>query len=667
MQTRFANAYRIPLAVLASSALAVGQLTERVSVATGGAQANDSSGGYFVAISANGRFVAFRSSASNLCIGDSNGYEDIFVRDRQSLTTERVSVGPGGVETNYDCWGASISADGRFVAFFSFATNLVAGDTNGACDVFVRDRQSGTTERASVATGGTESDGGGRSPAISADGRFVAFESYATNLVAGDTNNFSDIFVRDRQSGTTERVSVDSGGAEANHDSFEPSISADGRFVAFRSLAVNLVAGDSNGTWDIFVHDRLSGTTERVSVDSSGNQSNNFSWHPSISADGQLVAFMSGASSLVTADTNGFQDIFVHDRQTGMTERASVGSTGTQADGQCDIPSISADGRFVAFQSDASNLGGGSTNGTGDVFVHDRQSGTTVCVSVDSNGVDGNSESRGPSTSADGRLVAFMSVASNLVGGDTNAVPDVFVRDSGVSDCNGNGIPDDLDIQSGSSTDCDGNGAPDECDLASGSASDCNTNTLLDSCEIAANPSLDLDDDGMIDRCQQAGTPYCFGDGSGHICPCDPGQAGTLGHGCANSSGDGAILSASGACRVTGDSLQLHIANMPNPSSVLFFQGTIQQNGGQGSFNGDGLLCVNGTGGSLIRLGAHGAQPGSSDFGAGIGYDPLISVRGTIPAAGGTRYYQAWYRDNSSYCTTAHYNFSNAITINWMP
>src|SRR5258706_128680 len=479
MQTRFANAYRIPLAVLASSALAVGQLTERVSVATGGAQANDSSGGYFVAISANGRFVAFRSSASNLCIGDSNGYEDIFVRDRQSLTTERVSVGPGGVETNYDCWGASISADGRFVAFFSFATNLVAGD--------------------------------------------------------------------------------------------------------------------SNGTWDIFVHDRLSGTTERVSVDSSGNQSNNFSWHPSISADGQLVAFMSGASSLVTADTNGFQDIFVHDRQTGMTERASVGSTGTQADGQCDIPSISADGRFVAFQIDASNLDGGSTNSTGDVFVHDRQSGTTVCVSVDSNGVDGNSESRGPSTSADGRLVAFMSVASNLVGGDTNAVPDVFVRDSGVSDCNGNGIPDDLDIQSGSSTDCDGNGAPDECDLASGSASDCNRNTLLDSCEIAANPSLDLDDDGMIDRCQQAGTPYCFGDGSGHICPCDPGQAGTLGHGCANSSGDGAILSASGACRVTGDSLQLHIANMPNPSSVLFFQGTIQQNGGQGSFNGDGLLCVNGT------------------------------------------------------------------------
>jgi hypothetical protein len=234
-------------------------------------------------------------------------------------------------------------------------------------------------------------------------------------------------------------------------------------------------------------------------------------------------------------------------------------------------------------------------------------------------------------------------------------------------DCNNNGVDDSIDVQVGTSQDCNGNALPDECDLSFGYENDCNGNGIPDACDIASNPSLDLDHNGALDACQNPGTPYCFGDGSGHACPCDPGQIGSPGHGCANATGEGAILSATGSVSVTGDSLQLHIANMPNPSSVLFIQGNVQQGSGQGSFNGDGLLCVNGTPGNLIRLGVHGGQPGRSDYGYGVGNDPLISVRGAIPAIGGTRYYQAWYRDNAAFCTTAHYNFSNGVGVTWQP
>jgi len=195
------------------------QTTERVSVDSGGAQGNAESGDYGSRISADGRFVAFESRASNLVAGDANGCPDIFVRDRQSGTTERVSLATGGAEGNGISEFPSISADGRFVAFMSEATNLVAGDTNGCADIFVRDRQSGTTERVSLATGGTEGNNSSYGSSISADGLFVAFDSWASDLVAGDTNGNSDIFVRDRQNGTTERVSLATGGAQGDRDS----------------------------------------------------------------------------------------------------------------------------------------------------------------------------------------------------------------------------------------------------------------------------------------------------------------------------------------------------------------------------------------------------------------------------------------------------------------
>ncbi len=362
----------------------------------------------------------------------------------RAQTTERASVDSGGAQGNNDSGLPSISADGRFVAFWSYASNLVAGDTNGFDDVFVRDRQSGTTERVSVDSGGAQGNDVSHYSSISADGRFVAFQSRASNLVAGDTNGFVDVFVRDRQSGTTERVSLATGGAQGNSDIEDDplSISADGRFVAFTSVASNLVPGDTNLASDVFVHDRQSGTTERASVDSGGAQGNGDSDNQSISADGRFVAFESHASNLVAGDTNGFRDAFVHDRQSGTTERVSVDSGGAQGNDGSDSPSLSADGRFVAVESDATNRVAGDPNAADDVFVLDRLSGTTERVSVDSGGAQGNDSSERASISDDGRFVAFPSEASNLVAGDTNESSDVFVREHGqppVAFCFGDG------------------------------------------------------------------------------------------------------------------------------------------------------------------------------------------------------------------------------------
>jgi Tol biopolymer transport system component len=411
------------------------QVTQRVSLSSTGAQGNGDTGqfSFVVSNSADGRYVAFMSASSNLVPGDTNVFADAFVRDRWSGTTERVSVDSAGAQGNGVSRFPSISADGRYVAFDSYANNLVPGDTNVANDVFVHDRQSGTTERVSVDSAGAQGGPGGSNlPCISADGRYVAFESYANNLVPGDTNLTGDVFVHDRQSGTTERVSVDSAGLQGADLSVEASISGDGRYVEFRSFAANLVPGDFNGSFDAFVRDRQLGTTERASVDSAGAQGNFGADWSSISADGRYVAFSSFSINFVPGDTNLSWDVFVHDRQSSTTERVSVDSTGVQGNSDSGFGpglSISADGRYVAFYSLATNLVANDTNGFGDVFVRDRQSGTTERVSLDSAGAQGNAYSYSAAISADGRYVAFWSRASNLVPGDTNDLWDVFVRD----------------------------------------------------------------------------------------------------------------------------------------------------------------------------------------------------------------------------------------------
>jgi hypothetical protein len=280
----------------------------------------------------------------------------------------------------------------------------------------------------SVDSGGAQGNGASSDfiypPSISDDGRYVAFDSHATNLVPGDTNGFADVFVRDRSSGTIELVSVDSGGTQGSGLSFAPSMSPDGRYVAFLSYAPNLVPGDMNAVPDVFVRDRSSGTIERVSVGLSGQSGWETSFYtPSISADGRYVAFDWSWCDACR------RDIYVRDRQTGTSELASVASNGVPSWGRCGGASISADGRYVAFWSDSNDLVPGDTNGAADIFVRDRQSGTTERVSLASGGTQGNGQSAFPSVSADGRYVAFWSDATNFVPGDTNIARDVFVRD----------------------------------------------------------------------------------------------------------------------------------------------------------------------------------------------------------------------------------------------
>ena len=401
--------------------------TVRVSVASGGTQADDCSRD--PSISADGRYVAFYSSASNLVAGDTPFSIDVFVHDRETGGTVRVSVASDGAAGDSASSNASISADGRYVAFYSAATNLVDGDTNGWADVFVHDRETGEAERVSVAECGTQGTGRSERTSLSADGRYVAFYSNATDLVAGDMNGFQDIFVYDRQTNAIERVSVASDGTEANDSSDLFSISADGRYVTFDSFATNLVTDDGNLKPDVFVHDRETGETVRVSVASDGTEAKDFSGDPSISAGGRYVAFTSYCDNLVGDDTNLAPDVFVHDRETGETTLVSVASDGTQGDGFSGFSSVSGDGRYVAFYSEATDLVAGDTNLKADVFVHDRETGETVRVSVASDGTEATGSSGDPAISADGRYVAFWSDADDLVAGDTKGVRDAFVHD----------------------------------------------------------------------------------------------------------------------------------------------------------------------------------------------------------------------------------------------
>ena len=349
-----------------------------------------------------------------------------------SQTTERVSVSALGGDSNGASNLPSISSDGRYVAFQSGATDLVPVVTNGFIHIFVHDRQTGTTTQVSLHTNGTEADGPSSDPSISSNGRFVAFESEAGNLVAGDTafpSGFPDIFVHDLQTGDTIWVSEDPLGGEGNGPSFNPSISADGRYVAFESEA-DLVVGDTS-FFDIFVRDLLAGTTTLVSVNWNGDQADDNSYSPSISSDGRYVAFESFATDLMAVGTNGNGHIFVRDLLSGTTTMVSVDSSAIpiQGNGNSYSPAISSDGRYVAFESDSDNLVAGDTNGSTDIFVHDLQTGATTRISVDSSAIpiQGNSDSYSPAISFDGTSVAFVSDADNLVGGDDNGFPDIFL------------------------------------------------------------------------------------------------------------------------------------------------------------------------------------------------------------------------------------------------
>ena len=384
-------------------------------------------------VSADGRFVAFRSSGRNLVGGDTNGVDDVFVRDRVAGVTTRVSVDSNGVEGTGFSSAPSISADGRYVAFVSDASNLVPGDTNRVQDVFVHDRLIGWTSRVSGGLLGAPGNGESLHPAISADGRFVTYDSYAGNLVPGDTNRVQDVFEYDQQTDRTIRVSVDSSSLEGRKASQLPSISADGRYVTFESDAT-LTRSDTNQATDVFSHDRLTGLTDRVSVNAHGDEGQGASNFSTMSADGRYVAYQSAAWNLLPnpGDSNSRIDNFLFDRQTSTVTRLNVLSTGAQdPDGTTPgvRPSISADGRYVAFGSFAWRLVPFDRNNVSDVFVRDRDTATTARASVADNGTEGRGDSGTPSISADGKHVAFQSVATSFAPGTDMWTPNVYMRD----------------------------------------------------------------------------------------------------------------------------------------------------------------------------------------------------------------------------------------------
>lgn len=389
-------------------------------------------------ISADGRFVAFDSFASDLVDTDTDHTGDVFVRDMQTGITKLVSINAAGTDSgNAYSWNPKISADGRFVAFESFANDLVdTNDANNGFDVFVRDLQTDITILVSINTTGTSSGKDLSAGAeISANGRFVAFHSRANDLVDFiDTNNRTDVFVRDLQTGVTELVSVNDAGTDSgNNISLSKVISANGRSVAFVSLATDLVAiDDTNNKEDVYVRDLHMGITELVNVNAAGDDSGNGrSLNPKMSADGQLVTFQSRASDLIDTDTDNEEDVFVRNLQRGITELVSVNAAETSSGNGLSVnPEISANGRFVAFHSFASDLVDTDTNNnTQDVFVRNLQTGFTELVSINIEGTgSGNDRSFNPKISANGRLIAFSSFANDLEETDSNDQIDVFIR-----------------------------------------------------------------------------------------------------------------------------------------------------------------------------------------------------------------------------------------------
>lgn len=323
-------------------------------------------------VSRDGSCVVFQSYASDLVAGDTNNVGDVFVRDLAAGSTTRVSVGPGGVEPDATSTPKAVSANCRYIAFTSSATDLIAGVTIQGMQLYVRDRQTGTTTLESVGYDGNPGDGPTTFASISGDGRWLAFATAATNMVPNDRNGAFDVFLRDRQAGTTVPVSLTPGGALGNGLSVSPFVSDDGSVVAFASRASNLVAGDTNGVADGFVRDLKAGTISRFTLAAGGGQANGDTLDVlGMTPDGRYLLTGGIAANLVKGDTNAQVDAFLYDRATRKTTRASVGPGGAQGNGPLDLDGggLSADGHTVAFDSAAGNLVKGDSNAAEDVFV----------------------------------------------------------------------------------------------------------------------------------------------------------------------------------------------------------------------------------------------------------------------------------------------------------
>lgn len=422
-------------AMLASSSVALAVApgfapgtTTRVSVASDGTPANATTGSQV--ISGDGRYVVFASGATGLVTLSTGGRQQVYRRDRVNGVTELVSLSRTGVATIGQAFAPTVSADGRFVAFLSSGNDLVANDTNGAPDVFVRDMTSGTTVAASTDANGAFVSGGGSlanfpgARAISDDGRYVVFTSTSTALVPDTNNGVAQVYVKDLSTGAVVRASVDATGAAANAASLHATISGDGNVVAFESTSTNLSPLQTSPTLEVYVRDLAAGTTSLGSVSESGAAADQSATVPGLSHDGRYLVFET-PSRLTSADTDFAYDVYLRDLTAGTTTLASPGS-GT---GDSRAPSVSADGSYVAFYSADSTLVSGDVNNVSDVYLWSRLTGQLTLVSLDGSGAQANAGSSFPSVSANAGSVLFSSTASNLVSSPLTSTQQLYVRD----------------------------------------------------------------------------------------------------------------------------------------------------------------------------------------------------------------------------------------------
>lgn len=417
----------------------VSSAIKRISIGADGAVLSGES--HDPVISADGRYLLFKSDASTLVPGDTNGKADIFRKDLVTGAVIRVSTAGDEAEANGVSYNYTISADGRYVLFTSEATNLTGDTTTGTvAQAFVKDLTTGAVTRVSENAAGDEINHGIDAPLLSNDGRYIVFTSWADNLVPGVGGEFfSNVFRKDLTTGVVELVSEAVDGTNPNSLSSVSSVSADGRYVFFESLASNLVAGDTNGTRDLFRKDMTTGAVDRISKAADGTQANGESYQAAYSADGRYVVFTSTATNLVAGDTNGKADIFRKDLKTGAVIRVTTAADGTQGNWESSEAQISADGRYVIFYSYASNLAPGEEPSTRpafpiteDVYRKDLVTGAIVRLTPTING----SREGGPynfdyslAISPDGQKAYFGSVLSNLVAGDVNGKSDIFEVD----------------------------------------------------------------------------------------------------------------------------------------------------------------------------------------------------------------------------------------------
>lgn len=375
------------------------------------------------------RYVVYETRSTNLAPGQTNSVNRIFRRDNQTGQELHISVPTAGGQPNGDSFSPTISADGNLVAFASVASNLVSGDTNNATDIFVRNISAGTTTRISVTESGGQTNGFSFIPAMSANGQFVVYSSGASNIVAGDTNGVNDIFRVRLSDLNTIRISVSSSHAQADGQSGQPTISSDGNLVAFDSEATNLVASDTNFSTDVFIRNISTGTTTRQSTNSSGAQVGNGGYDPVITPNGDFVVFTSNANNLVTPSTaTNRNHIYRKDLGTGITILVSRNEAGTQGNFDSFISSVSGDGNIVGFVSEASNLigVGNDTNSVRDAFVYNISANTMRRVNVRDDGSQVFDFTSSIGVSDDGLSAAIDTQAALIPARDTNGVWDVY-------------------------------------------------------------------------------------------------------------------------------------------------------------------------------------------------------------------------------------------------